>query len=193
MKQAELTHILAIDAIERRSKESHRKRENPQEVIATDGGEIKMKPQHIVRFWRKIRKTENGCWEWQGSRWDNGYGRFMVGKKRRKTHRIAFLLENGFLPADGVICHKCDNPPCCNPDHLWAGSNLDNTNDMIIKERQTHGERNGRSILTDETVKFIRDNPVRGREANKRLADIYGCSINSIYNARKGTTWKLIN
>jgi hypothetical protein len=82
-------------------------------------------------FDAQIKTVESGCQEWQGQRNPDGYGWF----KERQTHRLAFERANGPIPPGLLVCHSCDNPPCCNPDHLWLGTVADNTRDMLAKGR----------------------------------------------------------
>ena len=93
-----------------------------------------MLPKDIARFWMKVKKT-NGCWEWQGALHPGGYGRFSIKQKMYRAHRISYWLENLNFASDLFICHKCDNPKCVNPDHLFSGSPKENTQDMIKKGR----------------------------------------------------------
>lgn len=93
-----------------------------------------------VRLWAKVNKSApNGCWEWNGARDPNGYGRIQVMKDgkwgARLTHRTAYELLKGPIPDDLHLCHRCDNPPCCNPDHLFPGTPLDNITDAKLKGR----------------------------------------------------------
>lgn len=95
------------------------------------------------RFWSKVdRRDPDECWEWKGSRIFSGYGQFWLGARQLKAHRIAYELGTGEMPPDDlVVCHACDNPPCCNPAHLWLGTVRDNVQDMIAKGRQPRGKR----------------------------------------------------
>lgn len=92
------------------------------------------------RFWSKISKT-NSCWTWIGKISTTGYGVMMIGSRadnsRRyiKAHRISFFIHFGEIPDGMWILHKCDNPKCVNPEHLFAGTPKDNTQDMIKKGR----------------------------------------------------------
>jgi hypothetical protein len=86
------------------------------------------------RFWDKVVKTD-GCWEWSGCRHPRGYGLARYMGKTVVTHRIAWMLERGAIPGGMVICHKCDNPPCVNPDHLFIGTQADNNRDRHQKGR----------------------------------------------------------
>jgi hypothetical protein len=91
------------------------------------------------RFWAKVRKS-SGCWEWVGARFDSGYGAFkrrVDGEwKQQRAHRVAYELAVRPIPNGMLVCHRCDNPPCCNPLHLFLGSGTDNQQDMIQKGRK---------------------------------------------------------
>jgi hypothetical protein len=189
--EQEPTCIRAREARERRSKMPHTKRETPEETIVSDGEEISMAPRHVLFFWKNIKKTER-CWEWVGSKWELGYGRIMIGSKRRKAHRISFLLHNGFLPKDKLVCHACDNPSCCNPAHLFIGTPMDNSRDAVSKLRHAYGERNGISKLTEQDVHAIRQaHAPKNRSECSILAKKFGVSISTIYHVRSNSTWKI--
>jgi hypothetical protein len=91
-------------------------------------------------FWSMLTTTATGCREWTGWRDPDGYGRLRFdGKTNQAAHRVAYTLTNGSI-ADGLlICHRCDNRPCCNPDHLYAGTAKDNATDMITRGRSRKG------------------------------------------------------
>lgn len=87
------------------------------------------------RLWARCVETETGCLEWQGHTLRR-YGQIGVGTRQLKyTHRVAWELTHGPIPDGMMVCHRCDNPPCCNPDHLFLGEPIDNTTDMIAKGR----------------------------------------------------------
>lgn len=92
------------------------------------------------RFWRKVDKSAGpeGCWPWTGSRHGFGYGFVSAGGKRRGAHRVSWELANGPIPDGLSVCHRCDNPPCVNPAHLFLGTVGDNTRDMMAKGRAIH-------------------------------------------------------
>lgn len=98
-----------------------------------------MKTRPIAeRFWEKVRKS-SGCWEWTAYRNALGYGAIAYGKPRRPVlaHRVAWELTHGAAPSPDVeVCHRCDNPSCVRPDHLFLGSHRDNMLDMIAKGRR---------------------------------------------------------
>lgn len=111
------------------------------------------------RFWSKIaRGSRDECWPWNAAKNSAGYGHIIFQGKNHLAHRIAYFLENGPLPPGLLICHTCDNPLCCNPDHLFQGTNADNVADMEAKGRGVHprGQSNGRARLTAADVIAMR-------------------------------------
>lgn len=95
------------------------------------------------RFFKSVEKMPNGCWEWRGGKSAAGYGVIRVGSRSAgtsatvTTHRMSWAIHNGFvMPSGAFVCHKCDNPPCCNPDHLFLGTHLDNMRDLTAKGRR---------------------------------------------------------
>ncbi len=104
----------------------------------------------ILRFWDKVdMSTPDQCWEWQAYRDRKGYGQFgLPGRRIGYSHRIAYALANGDLRdgQDECVLHRCDNPPCCNPHHLFVGSVADNNQDMRRKGRDARGPELGRAI-----------------------------------------------
>lgn len=140
------------------------------------------------RLWSKISmKQLDGCWEWQASRKGKRYGQIQVDGTPVGAHRIAYQLVKGEIPEGLVVRHRCDNPFCCNPDHLEIGTYQDNTNDMIARQRQkkARGEESGTSKLTEDQVIEIRNSD----ESLRVLADRFGVSESSVGEARRGKTW----
>jgi len=83
------------------------------------------------RFWAKVDiRGEDECWNWKGYRKKDGYGLFQSSGFAALTHRFSYELEVGPIPDGLIICHKCDNPSCVNPNHLYAGTSSDNNHDM---------------------------------------------------------------
>jgi len=94
----------------------------------------------IERFWSRVAKGD-GCWEWTGARKPNGYGDLTIRPRRWSAHRFAYTVAVGPIPAGMVVCHTCDNPPCCNPAHLFLGTQADNMADMGRKGRRASSPR----------------------------------------------------
>lgn len=94
----------------------------------------------IPRFWARVQKGD-GCWEWQGTRIAHGYGRLRVGSERVLAHRYSWRITNGPIPAGMSVLHRCDNPPCVRPDHLFLGTQLDNNRDRSAKGRSYRGRK----------------------------------------------------
>lgn len=111
----------------------------------------------LFRFWAKVHKSE-GCWNWTASRDTSGYGLFRLGRKLYKAHRFSWIIALGSIPTDLVVCHKCDNPICVNPIHLFLGTRADNNLDRDRKNRQVSvkGEEHYRAVLTISDVMKMR-------------------------------------
>lgn len=154
----------------------------------------------IARFWTKVQKRgHDDCWMWAGTKHVTNrrytpmtYGQFGVyrnGKNRNThAHRIAWMIANNQAPPAGwVICHKCDEPLCCNPAHLFAGTRADNQRDMQRKLRSgIIGAKNPKAKLTEAQVLEIRSST----ESDKVLAERYGMWESSIYMIRVGRKWR---
>lgn len=96
---------------------------------------LSLEEKLVYRGWTV---TESGCWETNCSRGSRGYGQIQHAGVRYSTHRAAYEVWVGPIPDGYYICHRCDNRPCINPDHLFAGTALDNVRDMISKGREYH-------------------------------------------------------
>jgi hypothetical protein len=128
-------------------------------------------------FWSHLAVTSSGCWEWQRGRHRRGYGGLKVANRHVKAHRYAWELTHGPIPCGMFVCHSCDNPPCCNPSHLFLGTPKDNQDDMRAKGRQAvvRGSSHRWAKLTEEQVSSIRSR-YRSGEMGKDLASEFGVS-----------------
>lgn len=147
-------------------------------------------PERIAAFWGRVDKTSdpNGCWTWQGAKFSNGYGAFQLGVGNTvRAHRMSYVLHNGFFDDALVVCHKCDNRECVNPDHLFVGTNADNSADMSRKGRaaRLYGAKNGCSKLTESAVLSIYQDP----RTNREIAADYGVASSLVSLIRHRKVW----
>jgi hypothetical protein len=139
------------------------------------------------RFWLKVRKT-SGCWIWIGSAHNkNGYGMFWYKKNHILAHRYSWLIHKRKIPKGLFVLHKCDNPPCVNPKHLWIGNQSENMLDCSSKHR--HGKN---TKLTKKDVAWIRENFSRQNKVNEALqmAAQVGISRSYLYAIARGCYFK---
>lgn len=150
-------------------------------------------PTLAERFWSNVDQSADGCWEWQGQRASNRYGIFNFGNKHHQAHRLAFELHNGIAPGDLFVCHRCDNPPCVRPGHLFLGTQKDNLADMVRKGRgskvRARGEAVGQAVLTERDVREIRRRAASG-EQHTSIARDFGVTKNNIGHIVRRRTWK---
>lgn len=111
--------------------------------------------KELARFFSKIDKTEGGCWLWKATLFSNGYGQFFAASKNMRAHRASYLIHKGAIPDGLLVLHKCDVRHCVNPDHLSAGTQMDNVRDCVAKKRSFHGKRtrcqNGHDYTDENT------------------------------------------
>jgi hypothetical protein len=150
----------------------------------------------IARFWTKVdRRGPDECWEWQAARNARGYGVGWIGTRTRLAHRIAWFLTQGAWPSD-CLCHQCDNPRCCNPQHLWEGSRADNLEDMRAKGRgsrppviTTRGESHAVAKLTEAQAKEVLRRGYTG-DTHAAIAAEFKTSISNVNAILSGRSWK---
>jgi len=161
--------------------------------------------ESAARFWAKLDKNgpvpahrpELGpCWVWHGATQTKGYGRTWFRGVIWGTHRLAWFLTHGSVPdGDKQVCHHCDNPPCCNPTHHFAGTNQQNVDDMIRKGRYVVGNRPlGEAVhnarLTAADVVAIRQRYDGSRASALLLAAEFVVTPQNIMNIVTGRTWR---
>lgn len=146
---------------------------------------MKTKLSPIERFWKKVIKTET-CWLWSaGKDWDL-YGAFKVNGVQVKAHRYSYELHYGYIPENMCVCHKCDNPSCVNPEHLFLGTSEENTADRESKNRGAKRTKHWKAKLTEEDIAFIRASPL----GHSALGRKFGVCPQTIFKIRKGILWK---
>ncbi len=148
------------------------------------------------RFWEKVdRGDPDECWLWTAATYGSGYGAFRVGGRSGKTwhaHRWLWQHLNHPLGNSTHVLHRCDNPPCVNPSHLFIGTHTDNMRDMIAKARRDTavGEDNGLAKLTAASVLEARASYSGQRGECKALCQRYGVHKNTMLAALHGRTWR---
>lgn len=146
-------------------------------------------------FFASLKPTVAGCLEWQRGRTSKGYGMVRFEGQDVRSHRLAFRLAFGtFADRLGLqVLHKCDNPPCCNPQHLWAGTGRENQQDKVSKGRHApqHGSKNNHARLTEEQVRDVIARCERG-QLQREVAAAYGISQPSVSKIVNRATWRHI-
>lgn len=144
------------------------------------------------QFWNHVAvAASDECWEWNGCRSKQGYGLVNVAYSGISAHRLSWTIHFGPIP-DGIwVLHRCDNPPCCNPAHLFLGTCQDNVDDKIAKGRQksVDGELNPRSKLANTDILTIRRLRAQG-ESLKALAEQFNVSMTTISRAALRKAWR---
>lgn len=167
-----------------------------------------------ARFWAKVNKDgptmphmDTPCWVWTAYKCKLGYGQFSIAKRAYFAHRVSFILAGGSLEGEKHnACHACDNPSCCNPRHIFAGTAADNVSDRELKgrgnqptgdrhgsrtmpERRPRGEHNWSSKLTDSQVIEIRARYGAGGVTHRCLGAEYGMDHTNILRIIQRKTW----
>lgn len=156
-------------------------------------------PKSIERFWAKVEKTD-GCWVWKAA-CRKGYGAFKFEGKVYDTHRFSYILHFGDIGPGLAVCHRCDNPLCIRPDHLFLGTIADNNLDMHVKGRhkgghawdpnreiRTHSPEATTAKLNHKTADLIRMMHKLGYSVQD-LADQFKVARRTVQDVVAGTTW----
>ena len=155
--------------------------------------------KYVDQFWSKVDQSKGpeACWPWLASHIGKGYGQCNTGKGQGYSHRYAWTLTYGEIPDKLFVLHKCDNPTCCNPAHLWLGTCKDNLQDCSRKKRffaQLHpdkmprGASHGRTKLAEEDVREIRK-WISGGMRVTETADAFGVSSAAVSLIISGKNW----
>jgi hypothetical protein len=143
-----------------------------------------------TRFWSKVkRRDESQCWEWQAGLFTSGYGQFKLAKKPVKAHRVAWMLTYGHLDDDLCVLHRCDNPKCCNPAHLFTGTRADNGRDCALKDRTAHGATHPNAKLNGEQAREIVKRKAEGMSV-RAIAREFGVNHWTVTYVLRGATWR---
>lgn len=147
------------------------------------------------RFWAKVNKSDD-CWLWTAGKDSSGYGKLNVGSRADlkqtiiSAHRLSWQIHFGEIPEGLLVCHTCDVPACVNPDHLFLGTDQDNTDDMLKKNRgnKAKGSANGSARLDEEIVRCIRKYYPMFTQKQLRLMFTVGKS--TMHDIVHHNTWK---
>lgn len=151
-------------------------------------------PKDVARFWKKVDRSPHpkGCWLWTAYRNKDGYGMIKWGGRRVESgHRISYLLANGEFSDELFVLHKCDNPRCVNPEHLFLGTHQDNVDDRDNKNRQSAGENRPLHKITNEQAEEIRERCKNGAWGIQTKIGIeYGLSSGTVSLIARGKRYK---
>ena len=147
--------------------------------------------QRLVAFFNKIVECKSGCHEFTGARDSEGYGNFWDEGVCKKAHRFAWEAWYGPIPEGQLVLHKCDNPSCCNPGHLFLGTDQDNATDKAVKGRSSNnqGYRNPSARITEEDVREIHKLLEEGLHTQEEIADMFDLTKGHINNIKMGRSW----
>ena len=144
-------------------------------------------------FWNWVDISEpDNCWQWKEAR-KGEYGKYRLDGRRMGAHRVAWELTNGPVPAGMEVCHRCDNPWCVNPAHLFLGTHVDNIRDCHRKGRaskvRAYGVKHGRTKLTADDVRDIR----ASADLQRVIAKRYGIHQQAVSRLQRGESWKYLD
>ena len=174
---------------------------------ATASGELPplLQKSFEQRFWEAVDKNgplhpvlRTRCWVWTAHKNAKGYGSFSRDGKELLTHRASWLINRGDIPAGLFVLHKCDNPSCVRPDHLFLGTIKDNVRDMMEKGRKPKvlglsGELNPMAVLSAETVAEARRLGKSGKLTLTALSERFGVEPGTLHLALIGKTWRSVS
>ena len=141
------------------------------------------------RFWAHVVVHVDGCWEWTGPA-HKGYGRLKFKQRQYMATHVSLAIAGRPLREGEFALHRCDNPPCSRPDHLFAGTKADNARDRHGKERDARGRRTNTNVLTEAQVLEIRSLYASGGWSQTRLGEKFGVRHSTIGYIVRGETWQ---
>jgi len=148
------------------------------------------KAKYLQNFYRHLI-IRNGCWGYKKFKDTNGYVRIEIGQRKiGLLHRISWELHNGTIPEGMQVNHKCHNPQCCRPSHLYLGTQKDNIRDQIDRGTFVKGSKHGMSILDENEVKEIKSMLRKGKMKHREIAEIFNVNRSTITDIRREKTWK---
>lgn len=139
-----------------------------------------------------IQKSKEECWDWNAYKTNKGYGQVKYSGVVIYAHRLAYYLANPNFDQNLQVLHRCDNPSCVNPDHMFLGTNQDNMNDKIKKQRTANGLSIG-GWLSEEDVIKIRNLYSTGDYKQETLASIFKVDRSQISKIISGHRWRHLN
>jgi hypothetical protein len=144
-----------------------------------------------ARFWSKVARGGAGeCWPWIACKTEKGYGHFRFRGKIIRSHRVAYALSAGAISNEIDVLHRCDNPSCCNPSHLFLGTHTDNMRDKVSKGRSNNPSREHHPMakLSPESVDDIRI--LFGHMSQRKAAKQFGISQGHVWRIWNEVSWK---
>lgn len=169
------------------------KRGKPVRFIHSHSHQVRVYERRPVeeRFWKHVQRGDKDeCWEWMASRDHDGYGKLSTHNATWiRAHRFSYELHNGPIPNGLEVLHRCDNPPCVNPTHLFLGTTSDNMNDKVAKGRQPRGHEIGVAKLTESDVVRVRELKAQGMQ-QKAIAKLFGVCEDTISSIVLRKKWK---
>lgn len=142
----------------------------------------------VDKLFDRLVETDSGCWVFVGARTGSNYGAVWKDGANKSAHILSYEYHYGPVPKNMMVLHRCDNPPCCNPKHLFLGTHKDNKDDEVAKGRHVYGERVGNHKLTEEDVRAIRLLLAQGFSL-AYIGDKFNVTRQAIYRIKCGLSW----